>query len=455
MWFECVALGTREDTNLSGISEEVAKGINFLRNQLSKAIEKFKQNGDLSDLIGFVDSVYVLNKINDPNDPLVSTYLELLSDVGIDQYNFDVISIISDEPLCLYYLQRMGLSNVPGFIEVYKSMIKDSQMLTGYILSSSSFEHVAPMRVLVAVEPESDATKRAVTYFTDNVDRFSPGEIALGILALFELNYFQYSIFISEQIANLKAKSDQGYISSRYSEEPSVWDTALVIQAIASVCGFSDASVMKAAEWLKTCQNSDGGWGSTWVTSQALLALISAGEGRKVPYEELEKRLLLHEQQIKHIQPRFVATFPFQGDFSIKETIREMIYSETKKIWISSRFITEFWTDIVTMKRDKPDLDIRVVTIPLKEAKSKITGEGKKYVDIAYETLQRTLGSNMKATEYLHARFIVTDNALLVSSADLSTEQLEKEINAGLWTRDKQSIFKAAELYEKIWKSIT
>jgi len=46
----------------------------------------------------------------------------------------------------------------------------------------------------------------------------------------------------------------------------------------------------------------------------------------------------------------------------------------------------------------------------------------------------------------------IVDNEVLISSADITSEQLEKEFNAGIWTRDKETVKEAIKFFENIWK---
>ncbi len=97
-----------------------------------------------------------------------------------------------------------------------------------------------------------------------------------------------------------------------------------------------------------------------------------------------------------------------------------MISNTNNRLWICSRFITECWTDIITLKKKRPEIDVRIITIPKKEANQKYIGDGKKFVEPAFDALQRLLGKGVKTTSLLHARCIITDDAVLISSADLT-----------------------------------
>ena len=87
------------------------------------------------------------------------------------------------------------------------------------------------------------------------------------------------------------------------------------------------------------------------------------------------------------------------------------------------------------------------------EMKQKYKGEGKKFVGPASDALQRDLGRYFKTEELLHARLYIVDNEVLISSADITPEQLEKEFNVGIWTKDEETVEKATKFFENIWKA--
>jgi hypothetical protein len=308
------------------------------------------------------------------------------------------------------------------------------------------------MRVLINVEPGSEASISAIKYFTNNFDSFNSADMAIGVLALLEYDYFGYKDFARKIGEILKSSiCDEGFVKG-YNE---IENTCYVINALSWIYGKNDEELLKCVKWLKTNQNEDGGWsklgGNRYLP---ILTLINIEECFKVTLFELEEEEIVHNQRIIGTKPSIVSTLPLEGIFTIKSKIKDMIYSGSSKIWICTRFITEFWPDLITLKRENPEVDIRIITIPLNEARSKYIGDGKKFVDIAFESLQRTLGGNLKSSTYIHARFIITDYSVLISSADLSTEQLEKEINMGIWTKDIDTINETVRLYDCLWNTI-
>ncbi len=268
------------------------------------------------------------------------------------------------------------------------------------------------MRALISIEPESEPTKMAIKYFIDNYKQFEndPKELSIGILALCEYDFYKYVDIIKEMGKILQRefseegslKIDNLFIASH---------TCLALQTLSHVFGNNEGIVRKGIEWLKENQNRDGSWGEkqykVWYTSDALLYLIEAGEGLKISKEEWKQEELLYIQKLNLIKPNIVVTSPFNGEFEIKTKIKEMIDGANNRLWICSRFITEYWTDLISLKKNKPEVDVKIITIPKKEAKERYIGNGKKFVEPAFDALQRLLGNNLKATSLLHARCII------------------------------------------------
>lgn len=68
------------------------------------------------------------------------------------------------------------------------------------------------------------------------------------------------------------------------------------------------------------------------------------------------------------------------------------------------------------------------------------------------DLVKRTDG-NVREDRVVHSRMVISDTEdLLVSSADLTREQLVEEFNAGIYTRDEDSIDAAIESFETMWK---
>lgn len=432
-------------------SAEVSKGVEWLEKYLVNLISDYKDSKKKKCLIPYVEYFYCLYKVN-INHPLVSELIE-----HANNEDFWTRGWLWDNYDYLYYLAKIGLDKNESFLEVVHKYIKDEQTVKGYLHSNDN-HHTGPMRVLIAVEPESEPTKMAVKYFIDNYEEYIdyPENLSSGILALSEYDFYRYIDIIRELSEILKKMfSEEGYIKSDYSQWK-IQSTSLALQALSSVFGNNDATVKRGIKWLKENQNLDGSWCETihFYTSDAVLGLITAGEGPKISKEECEQKELIYIQKIKTMKSEIIITSPFTNEFGFKIKINEMIANTNNRLWICSRFITECWTDIITLKKKRPEIDVRIVTIPKKEANQKYIGDGKKFVEPAFDALQRFLGNNFKTTSLLHARCVIIDDTVLISSTDLTNEQMEKEFNLGISSRDPEIVNKSVEIFETFWKNI-
>ena len=409
---------------------------------------------------------YVLSKVKS------SLLKDFLDASKIDEFwlgeeepdGFDVC--LFEDPYLLWYLSKIGLNSNEYFEEAIAVIIKKPQTREGKIPSTDYPPHTHSLRVLSSVEPDSEATDLAVKYFLGNLDELKSSYsheldiLAIGVLALRELDYFKYKETIEDLCKFLKSKQEgEGYWGEIWESKDGasylpIEKTSILIEALSRVFGQNDECVIKAVTWIKKNQKEDGSWDNIPATTYACLALISAGDGPKASLEEIEWNEMLTRQKLELTRPKFVQTSPNLGVTEIKEKIHEMLNNANERIWICSRFITEFWTDIMNLKREKPNLDVKIITHPIKgKMKQKYEGEGKKFVEPAFDALQRLLGKDFKPEPLLHARLYIVDNEVLISSADITSEQLEKEFNAGIWTRDKETVEEAIKFFENIWNA--
>jgi len=425
-------------------SRVVCRGIKWLGENLETKLSEY-QSEEKIELSCFTEGFYALSKVN---HPLVFEFIK-----ATNNPDFWNSSCLFEVPYYFHYLFKLGFEKNKYFKGTLENSVKELQTVSGCFLSFD--RHPGSMRALVSIELNSEYTKRAIKYFVQNYRDFDDiREISEGILALFEYDHHRYSHIIRELSDILTERMcSEEYMKSIVSHP---WNyTYLPVQALSYVHGHDNKSIKRHVGWLKKNQDPNGSWKDNIdFTTNALLALMSIGEGPKISKETWEQRESLYLQKMALIKSNIVLTNPFTGRTEIKEIMKEMIADTNNRLWICSRFITEFWTDIVTLRKDNPEMDIRIITIPKKEARKVYVGHGKRFLEPAFDTLQRSLEKNFKITDLLHARCIITDDTVLISSADLSEEQLEKEFNLGIWTRDPEVVQKSVEIFENFWEII-
>ena len=419
---------------LETCSAEVRRGVEWLRNNVD--VDKAGA--------GDAEVFYVLEKFD---QELVERYLERAKGES-----FWGRGMIVESPGYCWFLAKLGLSGNPYYGDGL-SQLKDSQSRDGMIWDSAT--HAEVLRTLVLLEPDTDYTEKAVHYIIDNPEEWEIGNIAVGVLALTELDYERYQREINTKINILFSykSEDGGFIQFRTSKTSHIFSTSLAIQAISRIRDYRDSCVQEATNWLKQQQNDDGSWGHPDMTAIALLALIAAGDGPKIPLAEVEWRETLINQKIEQTKPHFVHTSPiFDQRMHVKDIyvkIREMLNSAETEIKILSLYIGMMYEDIVNLAENNPNLSIKLITRPSKDIK----GTRERIARNVLDLLKMATKGDLKTNEILHARMIIVDDKeALISSADLTRDQLIDEFNAGIWVRDEETIKRARAFFDNIWE---
>jgi hypothetical protein len=291
-------------------------------------------------------------------------------------------------------------------------------------------------------------------------------EASIGVLALSELDVNGYEKEINDLINLIKNfQNENGSFKSRLEFR----DTSYAIQAISKIMGKSDDSVKKAVKWIKDQQNNDGSWGyktfndkneeifvpNLDLTAYALLGLISVGEGIKISAYLIETELDNLIFNYEKTRPKFIHTSPIykgKGNLPIKDIrnkIHEMLHSAEKEIRICSLYIDMLYEELIGIKTEKENIDIKIVTRPAKD----IEGMRKRIAQNVLDILDIYTKGNLRKVDLIHSRMIIIDDKeLLVSSADMTYVGLIDEFNAGIWTKDHDAIIKAIEFFDNIWK---
>ena len=408
---------------LETCSAEVRRGVEWLRNNVD--VDK--------DGAQYAEAFYVLEKFD---QELVERYLERANDESFCDTVYWLDGGI------FWFLAKLGLNGIPDYKDEL-SLAKNNQTRDGKIFNSDT--HVDVLRTLILLEPDSDYTEKAVHYLIDNPeDWWGAADIAVGVLALTELDYARYQYEINKRIDILfDYKKEGGGFGS-------ISSTSWTIQAISRIRGSHDSSVQDAVNWLKQQQNDDGSWGRPCITADALLALISAGDGPKISLAEAEWNETLLNQKIERTKPHFVHTAPISNqrmpvkDIHLK--IEDMLDSAETEIKILSPYMNLMYEQIIGLAKNNSDLTIHLVTRNLNDTKGKI---GRNALDL----LKQVTKGEIRVNEILHARMIIVDDKeALISSADLTRDQLIDEFNAGIWVRDEETVKRATEFFDNIWE---
>ena len=171
----------------SVVSKRFLKGVRWLENELN--FEKGGLSDDQLRMLKFrcynVEAAYVLKKVS-------STVVDQFMSIPEEVFWEEATDWIQEDYHLLWFLKKIGLGDNQYFFQELENLIKD-QTIEGFI-HSNEWTHSGPLRVLVATKQESKALSNAVRYWLKNWKEISdPGGIAVGILALIELDYEEYS----------------------------------------------------------------------------------------------------------------------------------------------------------------------------------------------------------------------------------------------------------------------
>jgi len=79
-------------------------------------------------------------------------------------------------------------------------------------------------------------------------------------------------------------------------------------------------------------------------------------------------------------------------------------------------------------------------------------GEQAKHNQKIIDLLNKYTKGNCKNHWKFHSRIVIVDNQeVLISSSDLDRNGLIDQYNAGIWTRDKETVDDAIKFFENIW----
>ena len=190
------------------------------------------------------------------------------------------------------------------------------------------------------------------------------------------------------------------------------------------------------------------------------IALIYAGEGPRIPeiwfsWAKMLNKMLVG-QKFRKLKPEFVQVYPLDASLSTMERRIVKLVEEAKiRIWVCCRYINHGLIVDKIAKRAEERLDVRVITLPESVQREKIQ-EPKATIVWCLDRLRRATKGKVLTIRLdrlpLHARFIIVDDVVLISSADLTLDQLHNQVNVGVVVRDREVLDRVVWLFEQIWK---
>ncbi len=401
--------------------------------------------------------IYVLDQVS---SPIITNVNEKISKM-IEEFDEDSVhDLVMSDPIYIYYLSKLGFHNHSGLHE-WIDIMKKFQTVEGQIIN----EHSDALRLLNEIEPNSHSVKLGVKYLLEyGIIGYDIRKTAGNMIALIEIDSEKYWDEILEGKEN---------IERNFKEEILKKDVFWNLHSIPNVLiafgymGILNSPVVRyGIEYILKYQLEDGsfGWnekieGKTtkriaWPhhIAEFILGLLAVGEGPKVPVEFVKQKQVGQEKMMARSIPHFIHTSPlYKGSVHIREiytTSIEMIRRAEKTIKISSPFIDMLYEELVSVAKEKPDIEIKIITRPARDIKGFRERIAKNVLDI----LNVASKGNLKKIDIIHSRIIIIDeNEVLISSADLTRDSLFDEFNAGIWTQNKNTVKQAIEYFNNIW----
>ncbi len=400
--------------------------------------------------------------------PLVEQYVELSKqssfwDNSLMSREDRVEDHILERHDMFYDLHHLRLSDNAYFNKYFQDEILDQQTVIGNIPGRNTTSHT--LRTLVAVTPQSRATKLAVSYLLDNW--YNPQvfnvseEIAVGILALQELDFHTYKSILEDMCSELVGMqgSDGSFPRSDNWDKLDFRATCYAIIALARMHGFEDI-VDKAVYYIKDALEREGGTSKNafLASSEASLgirALDVAGEGPKTPKAWVEWERTLATQQFRSCQPWFIHTSPIYGKSihvkQIHDKIIEMMNSAQHNIRIISLYVDMLYEKIIEVA-GQGTVSVQVLARP----KAGVRGARSKIIKNVIDLIKVATKGNIRENPTVHARMVIIDDTeALISSADFTRDQLYDEYNAGIWTKSPEVVKQAIAFFDNVWDEST
>lgn len=363
----------------------------------------------------------------------------------------------------IYYLIKIDLLDKEKIDQIISYCILDAQNRHGYILN----EHAKALRVLVCYNKFSTHTASALKYFGDliqdlsNLNPISLDEIPAGMLALMELDFEKYKGIVSELANFLISKQlDNGSFAIFDSSDTNTFRssdihlfevvpvTCAAIIALSRFLGPNHPTVISAVNYIQANRPSDG-WHFA-LAPDICIALVEAGLGPKISKAISNWNIELRHQQYLKGLPIFIHTSPlFGGKIHIKQIhdkIIEMLQRAKKEVLISSLYVDMMYEELINMA--SRGLSIRIIMRPGRDAKGLRERINKNVVEL----LKIATNGNTRINTICHTRMMIIDSKeILISTADLTRDQLYDEFNAGIWTEHPLAVNAAIEFFENIW----
>jgi phosphatidylserine/phosphatidylglycerophosphate/cardiolipin synthase-like enzyme len=169
--------------------------------------------------------------------------------------------------------------------------------------------------------------------------------------------------------------------------------------------------------------------------------------------------------QLAQNQVQFLATSKIQNKRDISEKLATMINEAKQHVYIMLAFYEEdvsFLANFLSNKVLNSQLDLRIIYNP-KDKKNRdfirkmhclMNQQKTDFFRVYHPEYIKDIGEG-KFIGNLHSKAVVTENALLVGSANLTAMSLYYNIETALYTNDMKSVEQANEFFVNLWNRLS
>jgi hypothetical protein len=356
-----------------------------------------------------------------------------------------------------YYMHELGIDGKFIFDNMRAYITIDG------LLSPNLDEHSGMLRFYVKYNRDSEITGNGIAYWLKRFKEFKAEEprtedaeeISYGLCALLEYDPELFKEEIAEHkewltsIINICIARNKEKFNSL-----NLRNMSYAIYALALLLEQNDPLMSKCMEHLigslKIWEyEKDNNVRNT--LSPILLALIALGDGPKISKFIHDREIRGLSRAITQITPLFLQTAPNLNKRTLYSKISSMIQNAQTEVLIMTPFVDMLYESIVNRILDSQSLaSVKIITRPKKD----IGGSRSRIANSVLDILNTQTKGTLRVTELVHARMIITDSTqMIVSSADLTRDQLYDEYNAGLFTQDKEAIKLALDFFNNLYNS--
>lgn len=429
-----------------------------IRHATLKTIMKWKSSKTLSKKRAFDIKEYE-KRLNGQFDMFDAELVYALSHINSDytkdfmkaSRRSDFLEPPTENSKMYYYIYKLGYDGDKLYDFLKYDVHADGR------LSPNESEHVPLLRFYTVCKPNAKETENGVRYWLEMWKQGKNVDIQDASFALESL--FEYN---SELHANVIAEIRDSLISLQqdngsFGKEGYVMDTSYALSALSLVLPLDDPVMIKGKKFLIDMlttivreKNVKQYFHTYYYDSvpALVIALINLGEGTKSSKVVFEREIKKLSRNLHNVTPRFVQTTPDKHIRTLQSQVLRMIESAQSEILIVSPFVDMLYENLVDKINENPKIKIRMVSRPRKDFEGQRSKIGKNVLEI----LNVSTKNSLRVSDLVHSRMIIVDsNQLLVSSADLTREQLVDEYNAGLYTQDKASIKDATDYFNNLY----